>query len=146
MKPTEQTIQQIERALRKTAEKFPQTEDASSMTDIHIRVTQESGELKTFDDDDRELTRCVVEQWIDNKDSDFYESVASVVRKCINKHKEQLDNLHILKPYSLVLEDDEKETIEELYVVDDEIAIVDPVLLDHFDSDLDDFFQKLMNE
>lgn len=146
MKATEQTIQQIERALRKTADKFPPTEEALSMTDIHVRVTQESGELMTFDDDDCELTRCVVEQWIENKDTDFFEAVAAVVRKCIKKQKQLLDHLHILKPYSFVLEDDEKEVLEELYVVDDEIGIVDPVLLDHLDSDLDDFFQKLMTD
>ena len=72
MKATEQTLQQIDRALRKTAEKFPPTEEATQMTDIHLRVTQESGELLAFDDDDQELMRCVVEQWIDNKDDDFY--------------------------------------------------------------------------
>ena len=75
MKATEQTIQQIDRALRKTAEKFPASKEAALMTDIHVRVTQESGELLTYDDDDHELTRCVVEQCIDNKDDDFYEQV-----------------------------------------------------------------------
>ena len=66
MKATEQTIQQIDRALRKTADKFPPSDEATQMTDIHLRVTQESGELMTFDDNDQELMRCVVEQWIDN--------------------------------------------------------------------------------
>ena len=75
MKATDQTLQQLERALRKVTEKFPLTEDASLLTDIHIRVTQESGEVMVFDDDEQELTRCVVEQWIDNKDDNFYNSV-----------------------------------------------------------------------
>ena len=61
MKATEQTIQQIDRALRKTADKFPPSDEATQMTDIHLRVTQESGELMTFDDNDQELMRCVVE-------------------------------------------------------------------------------------
>ena len=144
MKATEQTIQQIDRALRKTAEKFPPTEEAVQMTDIHVRVTQETGELMTFDDDDRELTRCVVEQWIDNKDDDFYATVAATVRSCIARQKEAMEQLSLLKPYSFVLEDDDCEAVEELFVVDDDIAIIDPVNIDTLDSDLDDFLENLL--
>ncbi len=39
MKPTEQTLQEAERAIRKIAEKFPPTEEATQLTDIHIRVS-----------------------------------------------------------------------------------------------------------
>ena len=44
MKASEQTIQQIERAIRKIAAKFPPEAEANDMTDIHIRVIQETGE------------------------------------------------------------------------------------------------------
>lgn len=144
MKATEQTIQQIDRALRKTAEKFPASKEAALMTDIHVRVTQESGELLTYDDDDHELTRCVVEQWIDNKDDDFYEQVAADVKASIVRLKDVLENLSILKPYSFVLEDDDRDALEELYVVDDDIAIIDPLSLDTFEGDLDDFLDNLL--
>ena len=77
MKPSEQTTQQIERFLKKIAQKFPANDDASMVTDIHVRVSQESGEMVAFDDDDKEITRCVVEQWIGNNDEDFYEGVES---------------------------------------------------------------------
>lgn len=85
MKSSEQTLQQIERAIRKVAEKFPTQEEASVMTDIHLRVTQESGELMAFNDDDEELTRCIVEEWIDNKDDNFYEEIVPVFRKCLER-------------------------------------------------------------
>lgn len=146
MKATDQTIQQIDRALRKTAEKFPPTDEASVMTDIHVRVTQESGELMTFDDDNNELTRCVVEQWIDNKDDDFYDAATSAFRTVINKHKNSIDSMSILKPFSLVLEDDDKETVAELYVADDDTVIIDEELMAGLDKDLDDFFAKLFSE
>ena len=145
MKATEQTLVQIDRALRKTAEKFPSTEEATQMTDIHLRVAQESGELVAFDDDDRELMRCVVEQWIDNKDDDFYASVAALLRERIEGMKELLESLSILKPFSFVLEDDDQEVQEDLYVVDDDIAILPPLSLDNFESDLDDFLDHLLN-
>lgn len=146
MKATEQTLQQLERALRKVTEKFPVTEEASLLTDIHIRVTQDTGEVMVFDDDERELTRCVVEQWIDNKDDNFYNDVTSALRVVINKHKDSIDSMSILKPFSLVLEDDDKETIAELYVVDDDTVIIDEELMVGLDKDLDDFFAKLISE
>lgn len=146
MKATDQTLQQLERALRKVAEKFPVTEEASLLTDIHIRVTQDTGEVMVFDDDEQELTRCVVEQWIDNKDDSFYKDVASAFRMVINKHKDSIDNMSVLKPFSLVLEDDDKETIAELYVVDDDTVIIDEELMAGLDKDLDDFFAKLISE
>lgn len=144
MKATEQTLQQIERALRKVADKFPVDQEAAMLTDIHIRVTQETGELMAFNDDDQELTRCVVEEWIDNKDDNFYEGITSIVRKCINNRKEMLDNLSILKPYAFVLEDDDREPVAELYVVDDDTVIIDSELMEGLDKDLDDFFEKLL--
>ena len=144
MKATEQTLQQIERAIRKISEKFPVTDEATQMTDIHLRVTQESGELMAFDDDDNELNRCIVEQWLDHKDDDFYEQIVPVLRKCLDKQKETIENMSILKPYSFVLEDDDKESLAELYVVDDDVVIIDPDLMEGLDKDLDDFLDKLL--
>jgi hypothetical protein len=146
MKATEQTLLQIERAIKKIADKYPSSEEASQMTDIHIRITQETGELMAFDDDDNEITRCVVEQWIDNKEDNFYNDAASALRSVINKHRDSIDNLSILKPFSLVLEDDDKETVAELYVVDDDTVIIDEELMAGLDKDLDDFFAKLISE
>ena len=139
-------LHQIERAIRKIAEKFPASDETSVMTDIHIRVAQETGELVAFDDDDNEITRCIVEQWIDNKDDDFYEQITPIIRRSIDRQKALAENMGILKPYSFVLEDDDKENIAELYVVDDELAIIDTELMAGLDKDLDDFFEKLLKE
>ena len=85
METTEQTRQQVERAIRKVIDKFPATVEACQLTDIHIRVNQETGELTVFDDDDNEITRCIIEQWIDNKDDDFFAVVAAALRSAINR-------------------------------------------------------------
>ena len=85
MKATEQTLQEVDRAIRKVAEKFPSSEEATMLTDIHLRVSQDSGELLAYDDDDNEINRCVVEQWIENKDDDFYQHVAATLRASLLK-------------------------------------------------------------
>ena len=145
----EQTIQQVERFIRKVAQKFPaqpSDEDNTVLTDIHVRVSQDSGELLAFDDEDNEITRCVVEQWIDNKEENFYDEVAKTLRDVMRKNSETIDNLGILKPYSFVLEDDDKENLGELYLADDDTIIVGGDLMENLDSDLDSFLDDLLKE
>lgn len=145
----EQTIQQVERFIRKVAQKFPaqlSEEDNTVLTDIHVRVSQDSGELLAFDDEDNEITRCVVEQWIDNKDENFYDEVAKTLRDVMRKNSETIDNLGILKPYSFVLEDDDEENLGELYLADDDTIIVGGDLMENLDSDLDSFLDDLLKE
>lgn len=146
MNISEQTLQQIDRAIRKVSEKFPATEEAELMTDIHIRVAQETGELTVFNDNDEEITRCIVEQWINNGDDDFYEAIAPVLRKSIEKNKKLVEGMSILKPFSLVLENDDKESVTELYLVDDEMVIIDPDLMKDLDEDLNSFLENLLKD
>ena len=146
MNTSEQTLQQIERAIRKIAEKFPAKEEASLMTDIHIRVTQETGEMVVYNDEDAEVTRCVIEQWINNTDDNFYDQIASIIRKCLVKHKDTIEQMSILKPFSFVLENDDKESVSELYLVDDETVIIDPDLMEGLDEDLDAFLENLLKD
>ena len=146
IKPSEQTTQQIERFLKKIAQKFPANEDTSLVTDIHVRVSQDSGEMVAFDDDDKEITRCVVEQWIGNTDEDFYDNVERVLHNTIKAFDVVADNLGIFKPYSFVLENDDKESVGELYIADDDTVIIGKDLMEGLDSDLDSFLDTLLKE
>ena len=145
MKANEQTIQTVERFIKKVAQKYPESEEATTLTDIHIRVNSETGDVMGFDDDDNEITRCVVEEWIENKDDAFYDNVTTILRKELTKHKDTIEQLSILKPYSFVLEDDDRENIAELYVVDDDTIIIGGELMEGLDQDLDDFFNRLFD-
>lgn len=148
MEITEQTIQQVERFLKKIAQKFPTSEndEDSVLTDIHVRVSQDSGELLAFDDDDQEITRCVVEQWIENKDENFYIEVAKHLRDILRKNAEIIDNMGILKPFSFVMEDDDKENLGELYLADDDTIIVGGDLMENLDKELDSFLDNLFKQ
>lgn len=146
MEATDSILQQIERALRKVATKFPLNEEQAPLTDILIQVKQESGELLVFNDDDVELTRCVVEEWIDNKDDDFYETVQPILKKAIAALSDTLDNLNILKPYSFVLIDEDRETVADLYLVDDDTLIIDSDLMKGMEEDLNAFLENLLKK
>ncbi len=146
MQLTEQITQQVERFFTKVSHKFPPTEEPSVFTDIHVRVTQDGGELLAFDDDDQEITRCVVDQWIDNKDEDFYPEVARILRELLRKNSSLVDGMGILKPFSIVLEDDDKEHLGELYLADDDTIIVGGDLMEGLSEDLDSFLDGLLKE
>ena len=146
MTATEQTKQSLERFFNKIAQKLPSCDEPSLMSDIHVRVSQESGDVMAFDDDENEITRCVVEPWIDNKEDDFYDKVTSQLRQQMTAMSQVVEGLGVMKPYSYVLEDDDKDSIAELYVVDDEPIIVGGDLRDGLDEDLDHFFNQLMDE
>ena len=144
MKVAEQTQQQIERFLKKIAQKF--TACDCNLTDLHLRASQDSGDLMAFDDNDNEITRCVIEEWIDNKSDNFYPEIALVLRSEMNRVKDIIENLSIMKPYSFVLEDDDKNCITELYLVDDDLGIIGGDLMQGLDKDLDSFLQNILKE
>ena len=146
IKPSEQTTQQIERFLKKIAQKFPTNDESAIVTDLHVRVSQESGEMVAFDDDDKEITRCVVEQWISNNDEDFYDSIERTLHNTMVSCSKLIENLGILKPYSFVLENDEKENIAELFIADDDTVIIGKDLMEGLDKDLDSFLSELLKE
>lgn len=146
MKATEQTNQQIERFLKKIAQKYPSCSEPSVLTDIHFRVSQDSGELFAYDDDDEEITRCVVEQWIDNKDENFYDEVLLQLRHAVRRNNTICDSLGVMKPYSFVLEDDDKEPHGEIYLADDDTIIIGGDLMEGLEKDLDSFLDNLLKK
>ena len=85
-------------------------------------------------------------KWIDNKEDDFYEQIASVLRTRLEKHKKTIEAMSLLKPFSFVLEDDDKESIAELFLADDELVIINPDLMEGLDDDLDEFLEKLLKD
>lgn len=145
MKATPQTIQQIQRAIRKVADKFPATADPV-LTDIHLQVKPESGELLAFDDNMEELTRIVVDQWLEPTEEDLYDAAAIAIKQSISGMRELIDNMSILHPFSFVMMGEDDETMSDLYIVDDETLILDSELLKGLDEELDDFLKNLLKD
>ena len=92
MEASKQTIQQIERTLRKVIAKFP-ADAEPVMTDIHLLVSNYTGEIRTYNDDDEELDRCVVEEWIKSSDEKFYEDIVPILRSCIENMRPNIEKM-----------------------------------------------------
>lgn len=139
---------QIQRALRHVAGRFPQ-EKEPVLTDIILRVYPHSGEVRFYDDEEHELMRIVIEEWIHgSRDAEFYQKVTPILRQAISEVRaEVVDKISLLRPYTFVMQDEDGETLTDLYIVDDqETVIISGNLLDGVDEDLDTFFKQLMEE
>lgn len=144
MNPTSQTYQQIERAIRRVAEKFP-AEREEVLTDIHFQVKPSSGELLAFDDNDEELTRVVVEQWMETVDEDFYDEAAKQLCHCLEQVRQSIVNgMSVMHPFSFSLMDEDGDTLRDLYLVDDDTVILNHELLEGLDEELDSFLRDLL--
>jgi len=138
----------IAAALKEVARKYDKAnEDQTFITDIHLLPKQSSGELIIFDDDEEELSRAVIEEWLDYSNEDFYCHAERLLRGILNKEKDNglFNNLSIIAPYSFVLVDEEKETITELLIMDDDTLLVNDELLKGLDEELDEFLKELLS-
>ena len=145
MKPTQQTLQQIQRAIRKVIDKYPSTADPV-LTDLHMQVKPESGELRIFNDDMEELMRIVVDQWLEPTEDDPYETASIAIRQSINGLHAEIEQMSILHPFSFVMMGEDGETMSDIYIVDDDHLILDSELLKGLDEELDEFLEELLKD
>lgn len=146
MKLSQSTLSLIEETVKKAIAKFACGCEQTIVTDIHLQPVQSSGDLLIFDDDDNELAHATVEEWMTYEGDDFYENVERIFANMLGNMKKEgaFDKLTIMKPYSFVLVDEEKETIAELLLMDDDTLLVNDELLKGLDEELDDFLKKLL--
>ena len=72
----------------------------------------------------------------------------NILREIVNTAKEEglFDNLNILKPFSILMVDDEMETLAELLMIDDDQLLLDDDFIKQMDHELDTFLKDLMSD
>lgn len=148
MKLSQQSQSLIESAIRRTLGKYSCGCEQTIVTDIHIQPNQNTGEFHIFDDEDKELAFARIEEWLTYEGDDFYECIERQLHQILGQLKEngELDKLTIIKPYSFVLVDEDKETISDLLLVDDDTLLLNSDLLEGLDEELDDFLKELLEK
>lgn len=148
MKLSQSSLSTIENSIRKAVERYNCQYEKTIITDIHLQPNQNSGELFIFNDDDEELANTVIEDWIAYEDTDFSEGVERVLTTLLNDMNSvgAFEKVTILKPFSFVLVDDEKETVAELLLIDDDTLLANDPLLKGLDEELDAFLKELLEK
>lgn len=147
MKMSEQSRASIVSTLKTALCRYASEGDETVVTDIHLQPNSESGELIIFDDDDQELSRTIINEWVEYESDDFYTVVEPILRAEVEALKEsgKLEKLCLMKPYSFVLVDEDKETVAELLLVDeDDTLLLNDELLKGLDEELDAFLKDLL--
>ena len=142
------THDKVKEVIRLALTKISGSEEDLSVTDIHIQPSQETGCIKIYDDEDNLLASDTIDEWKEYEEEDFNAGVAKVLKEEIEALKKDglIDSLKILKPYYFVLIDENKETIADIYLVDDDTMILNDELLKGLDKELDDFLEQLLKE
>lgn len=148
MKLSQSALSLLEATIKQAIGKYMRNSDQTIVTDIHLQANPNSGELSIFDDDDEELASTVIEEWMTYEGEDFYENIERVLGTLLNtlKNEGAFDKMNILKPFSFVLVDDEKETLAELLLMDDDTLLVNDELLKGLDEELDAFLKDLLEK
>lgn len=142
------THDKVKEVIRLALTKISGSEEDLSVTDIHIQPSQETGCIKIYDDEDNLLASDTIDEWKEYEEDNFNAGVAKVLKEEIEVLKKDglIDSLKILKPYYFVLIDENKETIADIYLVDDDTLILNDELLKGLDKELDDFLEQLLKE
>ena len=148
MKLSQQSQSLIESTIRKAIGKYPCGCEQTIVTDIHLQPINGSGELFIFDDNDEELSCAVIEEWLTYDEADFYKDTERILHTILNRMKESgsFDTLPIIQPYSFVLVVEDKETITDLLLMDDDTLLVNDELLKGLDEELDNFLKELLEK
>ena len=147
MKLSQSSLSQIEKAVGQAIGKYRGCEE-NIVSDIHLQASPTSGELLIFDHDDAQLAATTIEEWTNYEGGNFQTDAGRVLSTVLNTMKTagDFDQLTLMKPYSFVLVDEDKETIAELLLMDDDTLLLNEELLKGLDEELDAFLKDLLEK
>ena len=144
MSLSRETHDKLQEAIIKMTKGFITAEE-TKVTDFHIYVDGNSGDVNIMDDDDNCLARVHILEWEGQHDEEVFEKGFRTMLGEMYKNG-HFDNLNIAKPYSFVLTDEDHQAIVDLLIVDDDTIILNEDLLKGFDEEMDEFLKQLLEE
>ena len=146
MELTPSSAASIHEALRKITELYSGEEDQLLSTDFYLQPLREAGKLLVFDDNDEEIAHVEVPEWAECGAEVFYDVATAQLTAAIEAANTdgELERLAVWMPYSFVLVDENRETITDLLLVDDDTLLVKKGLLAGLDEELNSFLQDRM--
>lgn len=147
MKLSQSSLSLIEKTVGQALAKYRGCEE-NIVSDIHLQANPVSGEVIIFDDDDAQLAAAIIEEWTNYNGNNFQADAERVLSTVLNNMKSagDFDKLTLMKPYSFVLVDEDKETVAELLLMDDDTLLLNDELLKGLDEELDAFLKDLLEK
>ena len=149
MELTHSSVASLDEAFRKIVELYSgEEEDQLLSTDFYFQPLQEEGRLVVFNDNDEVIINCDIPEWERYDSETFYDAAATDIAAAMEKANAEgeLERLAVWMPYSFVLVDDDRETVADLLLVDDDTLLVKKGLMAGLDEDLNQFIEELLSE
>jgi hypothetical protein len=147
MRLSESSFQEIKALLTGVINEFRRPQEQSVVTDVHIMPIRETGDV-TVSDDDHDLATTRLSDLVEIPEEDFYQVMEKALRRILKDidAEQPLENLAIWKPFSFVLVDDDRETVAELMLFDEDNTLLSQSLMQGLDEELDSFLKDLLAE
>ena len=147
MRLSESSFQEIKALINQALSEFRRPSEQAVVTDIHIMPIRETGDV-TISDDDRDLATVRLSDLVEIPEEDFYQVMEKALRRILKDidQVDPLENLAIWKPFSFVLVDDDRETVAELMLFDEDNTLLSQSLMQGLDEELDTFLKDLLAE
>ena len=147
MRLSESSFQEIKTLLTGVINEFRRPSEQAVVTDIHIMPIRETGDV-TVSDDDHDLATTRLADLVEIPEEDFYQVMEMALRRILKDidAEQPLENLAIWKPFSFVLVDDDRETVAELMLFDEDNTLLSQSLMQGLDEELDSFLKDLLAE
>ncbi|MCQ2064427.1 MAG: hypothetical protein MJY66_01045 [Bacteroidaceae bacterium] len=147
MKLSETSFQEIRELINGVLDAYRKPTEESVVTDIHIQPNRETGEV-TVSDDDIDLARVTLSDLSEIPEDIFYEVMEKELSRILRNIDQErpLEKLAIWKPFSFVLVDDDRETVAELMLLDEDNTLLKQGLMQGLEEDLDSFLKDLLSD
>ena len=142
MSLSRETENRLQEVITKMTKEFITAEE-TKVTDFYINVN--NGVLTIVDDDDNSLARVHILEWENEHNEEVFEKALRGILNAMNERGD-FESLNIAKPYSFVLTDDDRQSIVDLLIVDDDTLILSEDLLKGFDEEMNEFLKQLLEE
>lgn len=151
MNHSESLSRAFERIVRRAFERLSQELSSNPLTDLLVYPDPENGEFSVLNDEHVCLVKDSVEAWTslsEVNDEAELEIAAPLLKNLFAKLKKEgaFEQLNLQMPFSVLLVDDDMDSLEELLFMDDDAVSLDEDLLKQVDKELGDFFKQLMSD
>ncbi len=140
----------IETTFTSAIDKLIKSNVESLISDLYVQVDAETGELSLFDDNENQLGKVIIFDWMNQKGDEeaLNKRAANTLKAVLTalSTKGIFDDPHFIRPLSISLTDESFIVIEELLFLDDDLFRLDDPLLKDLDEDLNNFLNNLLSD
>ncbi|MGL5787647.1 MAG: hypothetical protein ACRCX4_12655 [Bacteroidales bacterium] len=136
--------QLLTQGLREAVDKYKSQTPEGLLSDLYIQWLPEEAMLKFYDDEENFLTEVSTDNLEDPVEEQMLRDALDELLKK-ESTSELLDPAFTLRPFSVVLVDEDMKNISEHFLLDSDSMVLDRSFMENLDKELDDFMNKLFD-